>query len=138
MGIHTSKPPFILLLEGSDPNAKLIEIALDEKALPVKLMWIKHQHEAIDYLRTHAQQARLPDLILMGLNINELGNFKLLSLIREELRLTLPVVVLSSTDLPDYVEKSYELGASEFVTRELDFDAFSEQVAQLLQKHLAL
>lgn len=79
--------------------------------------------EAIDYLRgvddySDRKQFPLPALILMDLKMPRVDGFEFLAWLRREPGLKLiPVVVLSSSNLPLDVKRAYELGANSFVVK---------------------
>ncbi len=79
--------------------------------------------EAIDYLRgvddySDRKQFPLPALILMDLKMPRVDGFEFLGWLRREPGLKLiPVVVLSSSNLPLDVKRAYELGANSFVVK---------------------
>ena len=91
--------------------------------------------EAIDYLRgvdDYADRERfpVPALILMDLKMPRIDGFEFLAWLRreEELRM-IPVVVLSSSNLPHDVRRAYELGANSFIVKLQDHT----ELPQMLQ-----
>jgi CheY-like chemotaxis protein len=82
--------------------------------------------DAIDYLRgvdDYSDRSRfpVPALILMDLKMPRVDGFEFLAWLRREPGLKLiPVVVLSSSNLPHDVKRAYELGANSFVVKVQD------------------
>ena len=93
--------------------------------------------EAIDYLRgvddyADRQRFPLPKLILMDLKMPRVNGFEFLSWLRREPGLKLiPVVVLSSSNLPADVKRAYDLGANSFVVKLQDTTALPETLKTL-------
>lgn len=82
--------------------------------------------EAIDYLRGVDDYADrrlfpIPTLILMDLKMPRVNGFEFLAWLRREPGVrTIPVVVFSSSNLPEDVKRAYELGANSFVVKAQD------------------
>ncbi len=93
--------------------------------------------EAIDYLRgvddySDRKQFPLPALILMDLKMPRVDGFEFLSWLRREPGLKLiPVIVLSSSNLPRDVKRAYELGANSFVVKAQDNTSLPETLQTL-------
>lgn len=79
--------------------------------------------EAIDYLRgvddyCNRERFPMPALILMDLKMPRVDGFEFLGWLRREPGLkTIPVVVFSSSNLPEDVRRAYALGANSFVVK---------------------
>ena len=69
--------------------------------------------------------SRLPDLILLDLNIPRKDGFQVLKEIKEDSRLaTIPVVILTSSQAERDILKSYRLQANCFISKPVDVDEF--------------
>jgi CheY-like chemotaxis protein len=65
----------------------------------------------------HAAE-RLPDLILLDINMPGLSGFDVLKKLKDDRRLArIPVVMLTSSELSSDVAKAYELGASGYISK---------------------
>jgi CheY-like chemotaxis protein len=93
--------------------------------------------EAIDYLRgvdDYADRERfpLPVLILMDLKMPRVDGFEFLAWIRREPGLKMiPVVVFSSSNLPQDVRRAYDLGANSFVVKAGDHNTLPQTLNTL-------
>ena len=93
--------------------------------------------EAIDYLRgvddyADRQRFPIPALILMDLKMPRMDGFEFLGWLRREPGLRLiPVVVLSSSNLPHDVRRAYDLGANSFVVKVQDNTALPDTLKTL-------
>lgn len=68
-----------------------------------------------------------PDLILLYLNLPRKSGFEVLQDLRADPELThIPVVVLTSSEAPWDVQRSYPLGANAFLTKPVDLPQFLE------------
>ncbi len=87
--------------------------------------------EALAFLQQQGKyaQARLPDLILLDLNLPGVGGREVLAEIKRHPQLrAIPVVVLTSSDAEQDIARSYELGANCYVTKPVGLEAFQSIV----------
>jgi len=122
----------ILLVEDNPADVEITRRALRESDAPVELIVVRDGREAIDYLlrqRTHAATAtwRVPDLILLDLNLPRLTGREVLERLRatEEFR-SVPVVILTTSKHPDDVRALYAAGANTYIEKPPDFKHFVE------------
>lgn len=76
--------------------------------------------------------AARPDLILLDLNMPRMDGREVLQELKadEELK-TIPVVILTTSDVDRDVNASYLLGANSFITKPMDMDAFFDAVKSI-------
>jgi CheY-like chemotaxis protein len=122
----------VLLVEDSAADAKLMGIAFAE-ALPTADLRVVSNGEAALTALLEAG-VRLPDLVLLDLNLPRLAGHEVLTAVRaaelEAVR-RIPVVVMTTSSSPDEVERSYELGANSHIVKPQSVDALLELVASL-------
>lgn len=120
----------LLVIEDDEADYHFIEMALKETRFATRVRWVPDGESAIGYLGGSGAHARrldspLPDVIVLDLKMPRLGGFELLEWIRahREHRHT-PVLVLSSSGLPEDVERAYQLGANSFFVKPARFEDF--------------
>lgn len=121
---------FPILLVEDDPNdVWLVKHAFQNASLPNPLRMVSDGQEAIDYLRGLGQYGDrsafpFPRLVLLDLKMPRLNGFDVISWMRRHYpsKLT-PIIVLSSSALPQDVNRSYELGANAYMVKPADFRA---------------
>jgi CheY-like chemotaxis protein len=130
----------ILLVEDNPADVKITQRALRDGALPVDLIVARDGQEAVEYLLrqgTHAADAgwRVPDLILLDINLPRLTGLQVLERIRgtPAMRAT-PVVVLTTSRRQEDVQQMYAAGANTYIEKPQDFNRFV-QVLQLIQRY---
>ena len=127
----------ILLVEDNPADIKITERALRESALPVELIVVRDGQEAIDYLShqgnfTDTTCHPAPKLMLLDLKMPRKNGFEVLEWLRQQPALRpLIVVVLSSSDLADDVNRAYDLGANSYLVKPGDFEALINMVKTL-------
>lgn len=121
----------ILLVEDDPGDAGLVRIALRRSRHACRLHHVKDGDEAMAFLRRdelHAQSPR-PDLILLDLNLPGRNGHEVLEQIRADAQLSsIPVVILSTSGAERDVRKAYALGASSYVSKPMDVEAFTAAI----------
>jgi CheY-like chemotaxis protein len=130
----------ILLVEDNPADVKITQRALRESATSVDLIVVRDGQEAVEYLLRQGAQAdnqdwRIPDLILLDLNLPRLTGIQVLERIRATpgLRST-PVVVLTTSRRHEDVDQVYEAGANTYIEKPQDFNRFV-QVLETIQRY---
>lgn len=115
----------ILLAEDLRADATLVRNALAEGKFLCSLDVVEDGEAALAYLRDETAQARRPDLVLLDLNLPRLNGREVLQEMKADPELrSIPVVVLTTSDVERDVEASYSLGAVGYVTKPLDVGEF--------------
>lgn len=126
---HLNTSPFnILLVEDDEGDAHLTRLALREGRMLADMHHVYDGVEALEFLRrstpAHSQAPR-PDLIFLDLNMPRMDGREFLSKIKADSELcSIPVIVLTTSDVETDIVSSYEKGASGYVTKPVDIDQF--------------
>ncbi|MFB8787406.1 MAG: response regulator [Potamolinea sp.] len=129
-----SKSVEVLLVEDDPGDIELMEIAFQRSQLLIPLKVVNDGEEAIAYLRKQGEYANAvePDLILLDLNLPRLNGQEVLQAIKSDEQLKhIPVVILTTSKAQEEVMKSYNLGASAYMTKPVDMEGFSTIVKSL-------
>ncbi len=127
----------IVVIAEDDPDDRLlIQDALKEATRrSVDVMFVNDGAELLDYLHRRGPyaaggQARLPELILLDLNLPKKDGLQALAEIkRDEALRAIPVVVLTTSQSPEHVARSYALGGNGFITKP---DSYRELVQAMV------
>ncbi|MGB5960246.1 MAG: response regulator [Coleofasciculaceae cyanobacterium] len=117
----------ILLAEDSPEDQQLIKQAFQESVWRWRLYIVSDGEKLLDYLYhrgqyQHKKIAPRPDLILLDLYLPKIDGSEALKTIKADLRLQrLPVVILTSSKAEADIHRSYQLGASSYLTKPLTF-----------------
>jgi CheY-like chemotaxis protein len=128
--MKTSKPIRILIVEDNPEDEALLLCQLKNAQLDGQIRVIADGNRALNYL-TDAKQ-KCEDLVAVFLNLNlpTVGGIKLLEAIRGADRLKhLPVIVMTSTNEQEELDKCHALGVSAYVSKPVSFSAFVKAIA---------
>jgi two-component system, response regulator len=129
----------ILLVEDSPSYVELTLRALREIAgedLRVKVA--STGAEALQIL-LDAKTAQLPRLVILDINMPGMGGHEVLRRVRDNPATRyLPVVMLTSSNLPADIAESYRLGAYGYVTRPLNFQSYIKMLADMIAYWLVI
>ncbi|WP_254766294.1 response regulator [Salinilacihabitans rarus] len=135
-GRYPDGPVEILLVEDDQDDVRLTREAFEAADVDVDVDVATDGEGALSYLSRRADDGppRLPDLVLLGLNLPGVDGLAVLGSIRDDPTLArLPVIVLTrSTDDADVVE-SYERHVNAYLTKPStpdEFVALAEAVAE--------
>lgn len=121
----------VLLVEDDPGDAGLVRIAMRRSRHSCRLHHVADGGEAMAFLRRHGphDQAPRPDLILLDLNLPGRNGHEILEEIRADSVLrAIPVVILSTSGAERDVKKAYSLGASSYVSKPMDVEAFTAAI----------
>jgi CheY-like chemotaxis protein len=125
------KPVYaILLVEDNPADIKITQRALRESELSVELVVVRDGQQAVDYLLRQGALAddeswRVPELILLDLNLPRLTGREVLERIRSTPMLrSVPVVVLTTSRRHEDVQEVYAAGANTYIEKPQDFRRF--------------
>jgi PAS domain S-box-containing protein len=126
-GLTAMDRPSVLVVEDTALCAKLLCKALG--TFQCSSSWAANGQEAVDMLRSSTPN--LYDLILMDLRMPVLDGLGATEIIKNELKLTTPVVALTAETNNDIRAECSEVGFDDFCTKPLKRD----QLKQVIQKH---
>lgn len=129
-----SAPLEILLVEDSDTDALLTKEALCEAKMANNVTWVRDGVEAIEFLQKEGEfeAAPDPDLVLLDLNLPRMDGREFLQYLRRERPdIRVPVVVLTTSAADEDVLQVYDLKASCYITKPVDFEQFTKVVRSI-------
>jgi CheY-like chemotaxis protein len=122
--------PVILVAEDREDDVLLIKRALMCMCMPHTVVTVEDGAEVISYLRgedSYANRAEypLPDLLLLDLKMPRVDGFEVIEWVRGQPTLAaLRILVLSSSNQMQDVNRAYQLGANSFLVKPNDFENF--------------
>ena len=81
---------------------------------------------ALDYLKEHqSTPENIPNLIFLDINMPGLSGLDCLKVLKKSPRISiLPVVMLSTSEDPEDIKRSWVLGCQSYTSKPVDFEGF--------------
>jgi len=132
----TGKPIEVLMVEDNPADVSLTREALRSAKLPINLSVVEDGVEAMEYLlgKGNHADASYPDLIILDLNLPGKDGREVLAEIKGDKNLSrCPVVVLTTSDADEDIQRAYDLHANCYVTKPFDLDQFLKVVQSIAE-----
>ncbi len=131
-----SKPLTILIAEDDPGHARLIEKNLQRSGVQNSILRFENGQEILDYLfRRDGRKGRPSEgsyLLLLDIRMPKVDGVQVLKEIKADARTRrLPIVMLTTTDDPNEVDRRHFLGCSNYIVKPIDYDQFSAVIQQL-------
>jgi len=129
--------PTILLVEDNSDDYDAVMRSFKSAHLDNPIKWCRTGQAALDYLRHEGvhkgqPQGEMTALILLDLNMPGLDGRKILAILKQDAALKkIPVVVLTTSGDNRDVTQCYELGASTYIQKPVNFDGLVGAVARI-------
>lgn len=115
-------PPRILHVEDNPDDVMLVALAFSKAGASAKLDVATDGEKAIAALE--ANPDLVPACVLLDIKLPSISGFEVLSWIRGQPRFKrLPVIMLTSSLLPDDVNRAYDLGANSYLVKPPELDS---------------
>jgi two-component system, response regulator len=127
----------ILLIEDNPHDVELILHVFRWCNLPGKVLVVWDGEEALDYLSGRGRYAgrnleKKPKLILLDMKLPKVGGVEVLKRIKGDPGLlTVPVVMLTSSNLERDISESYRLGVNSYIVKPVDFEEFADVIREM-------
>ncbi|HSQ05269.1 MAG TPA: response regulator [Burkholderiales bacterium] len=137
---HNSDPAHarrVLIAEDNPDDFDLTRLAFEQVGSPMQLECVKDGAECLARLRREGPYARtaLPDLLLLDINMPIVDGFQVMAEIARDERLRhLPVVIFTSSDVPEDVLAMHRLRCSSYIKKPVDFAQFV-QIARFISAY---
>ena len=126
----------ILFVEDNPSDAELTIRALKKRNLANHLLHVRDGEAALEWLFCQGDYAyreisQLPKLVLLDLKLPKVDGLEVLAAIRADERFhKIPVVLLTSSKEQQDIMRGYSLGVNSYIVKPVDFEKFSNAVAE--------
>jgi CheY-like chemotaxis protein len=128
----------VLLVEDNADDEAMTLRALRRVCEPLEAHVARDGQESLDLLEDLVAKSSLPAVILLDLKLPKVDGIRVLERVRSSpATADIPVVVFTSSDEPSDIERCRALGATEFVSKPIDYGAFQDAVERLARTWLA-
>jgi CheY-like chemotaxis protein len=130
--------PIVILMADDDADDRMLtRDALEESRVLNELRFVEDGEELMEYLTRKGKYADVkdsprPGLILLDLNMPKKDGREALKEIKSDPNLRrIPVVIMTTSKAEEDIFRSYDFGASSFITKPVTFDRLVELMRTL-------
>ncbi|MEO5857667.1 MAG: response regulator [Pyrinomonadaceae bacterium] len=130
--------PIIILMADDDADDRMLtRDALEESRVLNDLRFVEDGEELMEYLTrkgkyVNAEDSPRPGLILLDLNMPKKDGREALKEIKSDPNLRrIPIVIMTTSKAEEDIFRSYDFGASSFITKPVTFDRLVELMRSL-------
>ena len=127
----------LLLVEDNPQDAELTLRAFKKSNLANRIFVVEDGAEALDFIFCRGAYGQRemtypPKVVLLDLKLPKVSGLEVLQAIRSDERTRkIPVVIVTSSHEDPDIQAAYESGASSYVVKPVDFNAFQETMGNL-------
>ncbi len=115
MAIGPAKNPCILIADDSEMNRSILEDMLGDE---YDIIEAENGEQAVEIIQKREKEIYL---VLLDIVMPRMDGFGVLAEMKEQRWIEdIPVIMISAESNPDNIEKAYELGATDFISRPFD------------------
>jgi two-component system, response regulator len=133
----TGEPLHILLVEDNEAHAELVIRGMRDQQVANRIHHVSDGEQALDYLFRRGTYTDpvinpRPNLVLLDLRLPRVDGLEVLKTIKSTPDLlSIPVVILTSSDAESDIARAYEYHANSYVVKPLDFKIFTKLMKDL-------
>ena len=129
----------VLMTDDDPEDCMPASHAFAESGAKAAFSWVEDGVELMDYLSEHSRSEakRLPDLILLDMNMPRKDGWQALIEIKSESAFQhIPLVILTSSQEQEDVDLTLKAGAASSITKPVTFDVWVEMMGSLAESWL--
>ena len=129
----------ILLVEDNPDDVIMIREAFEQSLTPIQLYVVSNGERAIKFVQRTDADAPRPSLILLDLNLPIRNGLDVLAELKSDTEfLSIPIVVLTTSQAPNDIQQCYSLHANAYIIKPPDFDGYADVIKQVATCFLGL
>lgn len=132
--------PYLLVAEDDPDDLDVLREVLQQENLEIGLVWVNDGQKLVDFLE-NCSSDELPSLILLDYNIPLMTADKVLDELTRRVRYSgIPKLVWSTSDMKDFVQRTFERGALAYLQKPasmFEMQAMGTRISEVLRRHSA-
>jgi CheY-like chemotaxis protein len=132
--MNSQQPVNIVMIEDDEGHARLIEKNIRRAGISNDLRHFTDGQSGLDFLFDDPAGPghNGPALILLDLNLPDMSGTDILERVKTDAKLkATPVVVLTTTDDKQEIQRCYDLGCNVYITKPVNYENFADAIRQL-------
>jgi two-component system response regulator len=127
MEFSPKKPEFTILMVDDDiDDQNFVKMAVHKFSAEININFVNNGILAIDFLNSNPN----PNLIILDLNMPQKNGKEVLNYVKTNDTLKqIPVLIYTTTNSPEEINKVYRLGANSFLTKPRDFKDITSAIS---------
>jgi len=124
----------VLLVEDDPGDVLMTKEAFEQYQIRGRLHVVSDGEQALNFLRKSGDYLDVPTpgLILLDLNLPRRNGLEVLAELKADSRLlSIPVIVLTTSQAEEDIVRSYSLHANAYISKPVDFDKFIAVIGQI-------
>jgi CheY-like chemotaxis protein len=124
----------VLLVEDDPGDVLMTQEAFEQYQIRGRLHVVSDGEQALRFLRKSGDYVDVPTpgLILLDLNLPRRNGLEVLAELKADSRLlSIPVIVLTTSQAEEDIVRSYSLHANAYISKPVDFDRFIAVIGQI-------
>lgn len=128
----------IVICDDDEDDLYLVKSIFNDTKFSNQTVYLKNGTELLEYLQNQKKETSV-GLVLLDLNMPKMDGRETLKIIKSnpEFR-RIPVVILTTSNAPQDIEKCYELGANCFMTKPSSYEGLNDAIKTLSKFWLEL
>ena len=131
-----ASPVTIILIEDDPGHARLIEKNVRRAGVNNAIVPFTDGTSALDFFfgvdAGGRRRAVMPLLVLLDLNLPDMSGTDILARIKaDDLLRRAPVIILTTTDDKQEIQRCYDLGCNVYITKPVEYESFAVAIRQL-------
>ncbi len=132
--MNTLHPVNIIMIEDDEGHARLIEKNIRRAGISNDIRHFLDGTTALEYIfeNPDGPSQNGPALVLLDLNLPDMSGTDILAKIKADDKLhAVPVVILTTTDDKQEIQRCYDLGCNVYITKPVNYESFADAIRQL-------
>jgi CheY-like chemotaxis protein len=122
----------VLVVEDNPDDVVMIREAFEQSLTSIQPYVVSNGEQAIKFVRRMDSDAPRPSLILLDLNLPIRNGLDVLAELKSDTEfLSIPIVMLTTSQAPDDIQWCYSLHANAYIIKPSDFDGFADVIKQV-------
>ncbi len=132
--MNTLHPVNIIMVEDDEGHARLIEKNIRRAGISNDIRHFLDGTTALEYIfdDPDGPSQNGPCLVLLDLNLPDMSGTDILAKIKADEKMhAIPVVILTTTDDKQEIQRCYDLGCNVYITKPVNYESFADAIRQL-------